>query len=197
MSLEWNDLEKQLSEYIFKHQKITYIFSPFISTEYAKTLLSFKQRFPPYQDVVIVTNWRKDHLLSGVSNIDLFLLCKKKGYFLYINDRLHAKIYSDNFESGWLGSANLTRKGLNDSANSNIEVLYYCEKLDDNAKTQMLSVINDSILVNDDIYNQYKDFVGILPEKEDVELPEIDIEETDANKAKIKFELTQKKLRKL
>ena len=88
-------------------------------------------------------------------------------------------LYSDNLDSAWIGSANLTNNGLSDNKNSNIEVLNFCEVLDDNSKAQMLKIINDSTLVNEHIYNQYKEYVDNLPEKDDVELPDIDIEKID------------------
>ena len=93
------------------------ILSPFITTAY------FEELTQDQREVYVVTSWRKDHLASGVSNINLYQAVKRnRNWKLFINDRLHAKVYCRNYETLIMGSANLTYSGLKDEKKSNHEV---------------------------------------------------------------------------
>ena len=75
-----------------------FIFSPFITTSYAEELLNHQG------EVHIITSWRKDHLIAGVSDLELYNLVKQQSnWHLYINDRLHAKVYCRNFSTMLMG----------------------------------------------------------------------------------------------
>lgn len=97
---------------------IRYIFSPFIQKETIEHILPNDG-----MDTIVITRWRKDDLRSGVSDPHVFNFCKKHGYTLKINQRLHAKTYSWDLEEGLVGSANLTDAGMGRAQVSNIEVL--------------------------------------------------------------------------
>ncbi len=131
-----------------KSSKTFYIFSPFISNSALEKLLGEKQ------NVVIVTSWREDHLLSGASHLELYPLCKSKGWTLFINSRLHSKLYSDGLMSAYVGSANCTERALY-SEDGNIESLVFLPDTSVESKIEMNTIINDSILVDDDVYNLF------------------------------------------
>ena len=129
----------------------TYVLCPFINTEILQDMLTNKLD----KDVIIVTSWRQDHLLSGVSNLDLYDVVRKyNSWRLYVNDNLHAKVYSLDLDSGFIGSANLTYSGLLDEPKSNHEVLDY-SKLTTTDSENIARIIQSSILINDSNYSIY------------------------------------------
>jgi len=148
----WKNLYSILSEYLsMECVDTTYVLCPFINPEIVERMLSGKTE----QNVVIVTSWRKDHLLSGVSKLELFEIIKcNPQWKLYINDNLHAKIYSLDLESGFVGSANLTYTALLDESKSNHEVLSHSNfsKTDSN---QIKLIIQSSVLINESNYSKY------------------------------------------
>ena len=121
--MHWDDLENKLSSFLHEdHDRPLYILSPFINTDY------FEELMDNQREVHVITSWRKDHLLTGVSNINLYNIVKRNSSWkLYINDRLHAKVYCRNFDQLLMGSANLTKKALMDTTKSNHEVLVELE----------------------------------------------------------------------
>lgn len=71
--------------------------------------------------VEIVARWQKRDLVAGASDLDVYNLCKEKGWRFGISLKLHGKLYCIDRESIYLGSANLTSMGLGFVANSNLE----------------------------------------------------------------------------
>ena len=96
--------------------------------------------------------------MSGVSNLDLHELVKsKETWDLMINDRLHAKIFTRGFRDMICGSANLTRRALEDQANGNFEFLTYqkVEKIDEDS---IKNILHHSMKMTDEIYEVYKEW---------------------------------------
>lgn len=152
----WDSLYSMLQEYIgTENRGTTYILCPFINTEILQDMLSNKLD----KNVIIVTSWRQDHLLSGVSNLDLYDVVRKyNSWRLYVNDNLHAKVYSLGLDSAFIGSANLTYSGLLDEPKSNHEVLNFTE-LTTSDSENIARIIQSSILINDSNYSIYLDWL--------------------------------------
>ena len=148
--MHWTRLEDHLKTLILDEpRKPLVILSPFITTDYLSNLLS------EHQEVHIVTSWRKDHLLSGVSNLALYGEVRKRdGWTLYINDRLHAKVYCKNFETIMIGSANLTRTAMSDGENSNIELLVN-DSCDVEMEREIRNILRTSLRLNDELFEIY------------------------------------------
>ena len=69
--MRWTGLEGALKSFLAEaDNEPLFIFSPFITTSYAKELLDHQG------EVHIITSWRKDHLISGVSDLELYNLVK-------------------------------------------------------------------------------------------------------------------------
>jgi len=139
-----------VEEYVqLRNDKTLYILCPFINTELIEKLLLEQEQ------VVIVTSWRKDHLLAGVSSLSLFELVKKHPkWTLRINDRLHAKVFTRTFEDMLYGSANLTYRALEDKERSNFEVMNYAKCTQKDEK-EILEIINQSLQITESEYQQY------------------------------------------
>lgn len=149
--MHWEALDAKFRSFLGEdHDRPLYILAPFITTSYLEDLFS-QQR-----EVHIVTSWRKDHLITGVSSIDLYDVVKRNNSWkLYINDRLHAKVYCRNFESLIVGSANLSKKALMDTERSNHEVLVQLDCTRHDAR-QICEIMASSVVMNDEIYSKYE-----------------------------------------
>jgi hypothetical protein len=73
------------------------------------------------QDVIIVARWQKHDLLSGASDLDVYELCKQNGWKFGIDLNLHGKLFVIDEKDIFLGSANLTQKGLHIGLTGNHE----------------------------------------------------------------------------
>lgn len=132
-----------------------YIISPFINVTTLTEILSGVT----HNHVIILTSWRKEHLLSGVSTLDIYPICVKKKWTLYVNDRVHAKIYSDGLRSGYIGSSNCTDLGLRDHKSSNIECLTFVQDFDFFDRSTINGILLSSTFVDDKIYSKYSEWI--------------------------------------
>ncbi len=145
------DIGSVLCDYFKGCKESIYVISPFIELSALERILQSSGT----NQISIVTSWRLDDLKAGVSTLDLYPLCKDYGWTLFINNALHAKIYSISFDSCYLGSMNCTNKALFNPS-GNIECLCYKEKMDVGNRIELNKIISSSILVDDRIYNQYR-----------------------------------------
>ena len=141
------------------------IISPYITTSVARDFLSETS-----SDVTIITNWSEINLLQGISDLDLYNYCQSKGIELRVLSSLHAKLYLINAKL-WIGSANLTSKGMQLALNSNDECMTVIENPSTDALASIDSIIKQSILVDDSIYSQYKTW---LDSQEEYSPPKIE-----------------------
>jgi hypothetical protein len=73
-------------------------------------------------EVIVVLRWEKRDLETGATDAEVYDFCKARGYRLGVNTALHTKLYSFDRSSIYLGSANLTNRGLSLINSGNIEV---------------------------------------------------------------------------
>lgn len=142
-----------LCDYFKECKESIYLISPFIEISALEKILFTAGT----NQISIVTTWKLNDLKTGISSLELYPLCQKYGWTLYINNELHAKIYSISFDSCYLGSMNCTNKALFDSS-GNIECLFYKDKMDVGNRIELNKIISSSILVDDRIYLQYKNW---------------------------------------
>lgn len=128
---------------------IRYIFSPFIQRQTIEHILP-----DDGTDTIVITRWRREDLLSGVSDPDVFKFCKDHGYILKINPRLHAKVYSWDLDDALIGSANLTDAGMGECESPNIEVLTSCIDMPIKTQLKLRRTENSSQLVTEAGYKK-------------------------------------------
>ncbi len=117
------------------------------------------------KDVVIVARWQKHDLLTGASDLDVYEICKSKGWKFGIDLNLHGKLFLIDNEDIYLGSANLTQKGLHIGLTGNHEFGTHIsagqadlEKINafiESEVTWMHDELYD--LISEEIYNSKKD----------------------------------------
>lgn len=144
-----------LQEYYSRPSNFFILISPFIGIDALERVLG------DAANVTILTSWRMEHLVSGASTIDLYPLCKKRGWKLFINSRVHSKIYSDSLKSCYIGSANCTDRALF-NPEGNFESLVYVPELTMEGRVQINELLCLSKLVNDEIYQVYRDLLSAI-----------------------------------
>ena len=102
--------------------------------------------------VTIVARWAKQDIVFGASDLEVYQWCQSKGYRFGINSKLHAKLYSIDQSLIFLGSANLTHRGLSIAGTGNVEI-GTCIDPTDTDMEKFRSFINDEVVwVDDDLY---------------------------------------------
>jgi len=95
-----------------------FITSAFIKTKALETLF---QDLPENLNIEIVSRWRKNDILMKASDLAVYDFCKKRGWKFGIDQNLHGKLYLVDDKDVFLGSANLTQKGMSIGGFGNIE----------------------------------------------------------------------------
>ncbi len=165
MKMHFSGLQVHISEYLSRPHGVTFVISPFINNNVLKEVMEKSGS----EKAIVITSWRGDHLRTGISSLETYDVCKANGWTLLVNDRLHMKLYSRDLDSAWSGSANLTRRGLTDDADSNHEVMSFEESLSSEARIRLMRLQSESTLVTDEVYEEYKQW---LDGQDLIEVPE-------------------------
>ncbi len=137
-----------------------FIFVPYIKTKVLEKILENIDVI-----IMIVTSWHPNDLLRGSSELELYTYCKKNNIALYINNKIHLKVYSNNLDSAIVSSGNISQNGL--MPNGNYEIASLVEKLSNEDRLYFEKIRNEAILVTDEIYNQLKEWY----DKQQKEIP--------------------------
>lgn len=127
MSILFNEEYKiALEKKLRRSEQHIIVLSAFVkvsSLHWLKKLISNKQNPAP---ITVIARWQLMDLISGASDLSAFEFARDNGWKFAINTNMHYKIYFIDNETLFLGSANLTQKGLhiglrgNDEANIQI-----------------------------------------------------------------------------
>jgi hypothetical protein len=113
-----NDFTNRLSISINSAKKRLVLSSAFIKLEALK-LLSEKKL--PEVDVFVISRWKKQDLLVGASDLEVYDYCRDREWGFGIDQNFHGKLYLIDDTEIYLGSANLTSNGLGFNSSSNFE----------------------------------------------------------------------------
>ena len=142
-----------IREYLYKNDSgndTTYIIVPYIKTAVMESLLDGIQN-----DVVIVTTWKPEDLVSGSSELDLYDFCQRFGYTLYINQNIHLKVYSIGLNDAILATCNVSHRGMF-GGNHEAAVLV---KLAANNRLYLECMRHEARLADDSIYQALRVWV--------------------------------------
>ena len=148
------------------HHDIVYVIVPYIKTAILENLID-----EITCKIVIITNWETQNLLKGSSELELYPFCKKRNITLYINNKIHLKVYSVGFESAIVATGNISQRGLMPEGNHECGVCV--EKLSNNDVLYFEKIRNEAILITDKIYEKLLDWYKKQP-KEQTEQNEFD-----------------------
>lgn len=107
--------------------------------------------------------WQLEDLLSGASDLAIYEYAKQNGWSLYINKDLHAKAILVDDAIIFLGSANVTGKGLSLVQKCNIEFGTSFTPTEQDIVIYR-GILNESVLVTQDLYEKIKKHVESLPD---------------------------------
>lgn len=97
------------------------VVAPYIKTGALERILS--QASEHLSSVICVTRWLPQDIVSGACDLEIYeLLAARPRHSLYAHSHLHAKYYRAD-DICWIGSANLTNRGLGWAQPSNLEIL--------------------------------------------------------------------------
>jgi len=147
------NLKKELIQYLTGKQKIT-IIVPYIKAPMLASLL----KTPNLKCDQIIVRWEARDLITGASDLDIYNICKENGIYLYMNNRIHLKLYTNNFKDAFLGSANISERAIStEKYHFNYEVCTYVNLIDRSDRLYLHKILNDSILINDEIFKSIED----------------------------------------
>ena len=119
---------------------------------------------------VIIARWDKGDIAQGSSDLDCYKICKDNNWQFRILKDLHAKIMLVDSKDLFIGSPNLTGHGMSLIPVFNKEMGV---KLD--ATSSDINIINnlieESVVIDDDIFEELKKWKGKLPEIKKQSLP--------------------------
>ncbi len=143
----------ELDRYL-RSSESTIIYCPYIKIDTIKYFT--EQSFPEIEKVIV--RWELFDLVSGASDLDLYLYLKEKGIPLFRNRRLHLKAFVDNYKRAFIGSANISQRALNypETPNYNYELGAVVENLSFADRLYFNSIETESTLITDEVYEQLK-----------------------------------------
>src|SRR4051812_31790929 len=103
--LYWSPLHAALERRTTGGDEMLLILAPFAKLSAVKYIHSVLKQTHP---IKIVSRWRPNDLLSGVSDPEIYPFLRDNGSELYINKDLHAKLFVFASNDAFLTSANLT-----------------------------------------------------------------------------------------
>jgi hypothetical protein len=137
--------------------------SPFIKVSVLEALLA---GINEETEVEIVSRWHPQDILSGASDLDVWLLVEaRQRTRLFLRQDLHAKYYAQGGLC-MMGSTNLTRRALGVCRAPNFELLVECDRLLDFEQ----SLRSGSVLATKEIYDSLAEALSDLPQKKIFEL---------------------------
>ena len=161
------NLNTELRNYLDGKNTVT-VFCPYIKLDALKRILD-ETRVCCDQ---IIVRWEPRDIVSGASDLEVYELCKEKNISLYINKRIHLKLFTNNFVDAFTGSANISNRGLSDNIEvCNYEICTYVEKIGRNDRMYLSKIIRESNLVTDELYQNIQMQIEKEPDFEYFDLP--------------------------
>jgi hypothetical protein len=158
-------------DFISKSEEIS-VFSAYIRTEQLKELNQENKINR------IVVRWEIRDLHQGASDLELYQYCKDNKIALCRNTRIHLKCLRNNRDEVFLGSANVTGRGIGERANMfNFELNSLNESTDFSDVLYLDKIVSKSEYVTQELFQEIKRKVESLEDfkKQEEEYQKVDI----------------------
>jgi hypothetical protein len=158
-------------DFISKSEQIS-VFSAYIRTAQLKEL----NRENKISQIVV--RWEIRDLHQGASDLDLYQYCKDNNITLYRNTRIHLKCLRNNHDKVFLGSANVTGRGIGERANMfNFELNSLNERIEFSDLLYLDKIVSKSEYVTEELFEIIKKKVESLEDfkKQEEEYQNVDI----------------------
>jgi len=165
----WDDHFAKLKNSLNLSKDSVTIISPYMSQNTLELLIT-DIKVP----VKILTSWQIDDFTSGLAKTSLAEKCLDKGWEIHVfhgghKRKLHTKAYISDSKNIWIGSANLTDKGLGINKNPNFEMMIMSEFSED-IKKHIDFLFSISSRVDKNLIEEFKKLEKLIPEKDIFEL---------------------------
>jgi len=147
------------------------IYVPYVKLQTIRVLIEERDNI-----AAVFVRWEPRDLIHGASDLDIYPYLKSKGIALYRNPRLHLKAYIDDYKRCFLTSANISSRALNlpPYPDYNYEIGTIVEDLGINERYYFNVIENDSMLINDEVFDQIKEQLPSkkesFPEEDDFQI---------------------------
>ena len=152
--LVWSPVFSGLCEHA-KGRNVVLAIAPFVQHAALEQLLN---SLTWADNPIILTRWRAADVVSGVSDIEVYSLLKRRNIRLMVNDALHMKMFVFDDGSGFVTSANITGTGLGLNDSPNIEVGIEVS-LGSHDAARLASLLADSRTVTDELFRRVQVYV--------------------------------------
>lgn len=169
--LKWGPVYQPLQAHMLTGDRLLLLISPFVSSDALKRFLQCEEAV---SNIKVVTRWRPEDLLSGVSDIAIYPYLQERRIPLYIHNDIHLKLYVFASNNAFNTSSNLTLRGLGYSERSNIEVGGFVQ-LTQEDWLRIYTLIEGSKQVDEDIYERCKRYIESYPKVDKPPPPPLDL----------------------
>jgi len=140
-------LFEEIKNYLTQSNKDEQIFLyvPYIQTKILSKLVENLDH-----KITIITTWEPNDLLTGSSELKLYPFCKENKITLYVNNKIHLKVYSVGLESAIITSGNISHSGLMPGGNFECGVII--DKLSSADRLYFEKIRTSANLVDDEFY---------------------------------------------
>ena len=126
-----------------------FLYVPYIKTKTLSKLVKDLEN-----KITIITTWHMNDLLSpfASSELELYPFCKENNIALYINNKIHLKVYSVSLESAIVATGNISQGGLE---GGHKECAVLVNELSSTDRLFFEKIRNEATYVDDDVYQKY------------------------------------------
>jgi hypothetical protein len=110
----------------------------------------------------VIVRWEIEDLYKKVSDIELYNYCLRNNIALYRNTRIHLKAFWNNDKKVFFGSANISKRGLNELGNYNYELNGINNSITVEDQSYLNKIILNSEYVTEKLFNTLKTNVESL-----------------------------------
>ena len=118
----------------------------------------------------IITRWNNGDLAQGSSDLECYYLARENGWTFKVLQDLHAKVMLVDDDILFVGSPNLTGRGMSLVPVANQEIGIKVQALEEDLKI-INQLIDDAALVNDAIIKELEEWKKNLPKIEKPKIP--------------------------
>lgn len=141
------NLESSVISFLENNETIT-LFSAYIRTEQLKKINQSKNIKQ------IVVRWEVSDICFGASDLELYYYCRENHIKLFRNTKIHLKAFWNNKRSILFGSANVTKNGIGEGGN--LELNGIQEHISSSDIMYFNEILDASAYVTDELFNEIK-----------------------------------------
>ena len=123
----------------------------------------------------IISKWDHSDIAQGASDLECYEICKQNGWQFKVLKNLHAKIMLIDKKELFIGSPNLTAKGMSLTPVPNKEMGVKLEANQNDIRI-INNLVDESILIDDQIYKDLLGWKNNLPKLEKPSCPEFPVD---------------------